>query len=217
MLAIAVLSAGATLALSLYLHRATSTAFDDWMLRQLYDGIGQGGRDALIGLSAPQLTLTLLGAVAVIAALLRQWNVAVLAVVAPVVALGIAEVVLKPLVHRTIGQEILPHDPYPGFGAAFPSGHETGVAAAALVLALVLYRSPLPRSWRVTGWVLLAVWTVVAALGLVRMFFHYTTDAVGAITLTTAVVLGTALLIDTVTEPPRRRAAQHEAQLTWRS
>ncbi|HEX3336680.1 MAG TPA: hypothetical protein VHS54_09480 [Jatrophihabitans sp.] len=212
------LSTVATAALSVWLHDSTTTAFDNWMLRVLYNHIGQTGSQPLLGISEPMLTFTLLAAVVIFAALVRLWTVVALALIGPLVALGLTELVLKPLVHRTIGKSILQNDPYPGFGTAFPSGHETGVMAAALVLALVLHRSPLPKSWRITGWVVLALWTVVAALGLVRGFYHYATDTVGAITLTTASVLGTALVIDAATHASQPRSpAGAERQLTRRS
>jgi undecaprenyl-diphosphatase len=184
------------IALSVWLHHATTTAFDDWALRQLYAHIGDTGRDVLLGLSSPFLSTVILIGVAVIAGLARAWNVAALALIGPIVALIMTEVVLKPLVDRMINHVVLPHDPYPGFGFAFPSGHETGLASAAIVLALVLRRSPLPKRWRVTGWSVLAAWTVLGAVGLVRGFYHFATDTIGAIALSTAIVFGTALLVD---------------------
>lgn len=218
MLVAIVLSTLATVALSVWLHDGTTTAFDNWMLRVLYNHIGETGSQPLLGISEPILTLVLLAAVVIFAALVRLWSLVALAVIGPVVALGMTELVLKPLVHRTIGKDIVPNDPYPGFGTAFPSGHETGVMAVVLVLALVLHRSPLPKRWRVTGWVVLALWTVVAALGLVRGFYHYATDTVGAITLTTAIVLSTALAIDACTHAAKRRSPETaERQLTRRS
>ena len=49
------------------------------------------------------------------------------------------------------------------------------------------------------------MWTVLAAVGLVRNFWHYATDTIGAMLLATTVVLGMALAIDRYGEPVARR------------
>jgi uncharacterized membrane protein len=43
---------------------------------------------------------------------------------------------------------------------------------------------------------LIGLWALVAAIGLVRNFWHYATDTIGAMFLAVVVVVGLALLID---------------------
>lgn len=176
-------------ALGVLVHRA-STSFDTWTFRELYTHIGAGPASALLGLSAPGLSIGLLGIVVVFAALLRRWNVAALAVIAPAVAVILTKYVLKPLIGRRLT-----------FGTfsvrgVFPSGHETAVSATAMVLLVVACQVPMRRRTRGVIVGVLAVWTTLAAVGLVRNFWHYATDTLGALCVSAAVVPALALVID---------------------
>lgn len=192
-------------ALSIALAHTRSTAFDDWTFRQLYEHVGRVGADVLLVFSLPAVSIGLIGVVTVLAVLRRRWDVAALAVAGTGIAVLLAEWVFKPLVRREIGT---PGD----YGtAAFPSGHEAGVAAAALVLLIVAYQRPMSRRARVGIAAVLAAWVLAAAAGLVRNLYHYATDTVGAILLCGAVVPAVALTIDAVgTAMTKRATARRE-------
>jgi hypothetical protein len=176
-------------ALAVAVHGST-TSFDTWMFRELYTHIGTGAAIALLDFSAPGLSIGLLCIVVVFAALLRRWDVAALAAIGPAVAIVLTKLVLKPLIGRplVIGEFSV--------RGVFPSGHETAVASTAFVLLIVACQLPMrPRARGVVAAVL-AVWMLLAALGLVRNFWHYATDTIGAVCLSAAVVVGMALAID---------------------
>ena len=196
-------------------YHASSTEFDRWVLRTAYLHLGLGAADFLIALSAPALTTGLLAAVALIAALLRRWEIAVLAVAGPVLAELITELVLKPVVGRLIGPFVYRGGSLAGaVSGSFPSGHETGVAAAAIVLLIAAAQLPTNQAVRLAVFDVLAAWTLLAALGLVRNFYHYATDTIGAIAVSVAVVLGVALAVDRWFVPVLDRADVRRRQLT---
>jgi hypothetical protein len=178
-----------------------STSFDAWMFRELYAHVGTTGAAALLDFSTPGVSIGLTALVAVFAALLRRWDVAALAVIGPGVTVLLTHSLFKP----ALGREFV----IGTFSAtgSFPSGHESAVASTALVLAIIACRLPMSRRARAAVLAVLAVWTVVAALGLVRNLYHYTTDTIGAICLAAAVVPATALAIDSATAALTRRAA----------
>jgi undecaprenyl-diphosphatase len=180
-----------------------STSFDNWMFRELYAHLGTGWAEALLDVSAPAVSITVLAVVAVVAALLRRWDVAVLAAVGPGGTVLLAEVVFKPLLGREM---VVPEISDFRLRGSFPSGHEAAVMSAALVLAIIVCRLPLSRGGRAGVLTGLAVWTVAAALGVVRNFYHYATDTIGAIFLAAAIVPATALAIDSAGAALRRRA-----------
>lgn len=151
---------------------------------------------ALLELSDPAFDVGVLATIAVGAGWRRSWRICALAVIGPVVALLLSEQVLKPIVHRTLGH-----------GIAYPSGHETGIASVATVVALLLLRTGAHRAVKVIVLVALLAWAVFAAFGLVRAFVHYPTDTVGGFCVALATVLVTALVIDAVADRRSRPAA----------
>ena len=106
--------------------------------------------------------------------------VAALVLLTPIVATGLTEWLVKPLVHRSKGDYL-----------AYPSGHETGVAAIALPVALVALGAG--ARWLVVG--ALAV-PVLCGLALVAADYHYATDVVGGLCVATATTICVALLVD---------------------
>lgn len=187
------------------------TRFDDAVLTWLLSHVGAVAQQALLVLAEPALVLVLLAVIAVLAALLRRWDVLVLAVVGPAAALILTEIVLKPSVNRTVGLVVdLPTGPGPA-GAAFPSGHETGLASLTTVLLILLARAPVSRRVRAVSVAALVLWTVGGALGLVRSLYHFATDTVGAICVSVVCVAGVALLVDALAAQLKPR------QLTPRS
>lgn len=195
----------------------TETGFDTTVDEWLFGHIGVWAATVMLALSEPKLTTSILVVVVLGAALLRQWDIAAWAVIAPTAAIVLAEIVFKPLVGRRLLVD-LTEDPYyathrpPGgvtlvtaHGFAYPSGHETGVTAVTVELAVLVLLIPMARRLRAALLVLLALWTLVAAAGLVRSHYHFATDTVGAILLTTACVVTVALATDFVAGRHRRR------------
>lgn len=207
-----VVAAAVVAALGIGLHDVSSaTAFDTAVNRQLFAHIGATGSQLLLVLTQPALTTGLIVVVIVVAALARRWEVVVLAVVGPGVALLMTEIVLKPLVHRTLVAE-------PALGSnvvnsAYPSGHETGLVSLLVVLGLLLPRWPMTRAARATWAAVLVIWALLGAVGLVRGNYHYATDTVGGIGVAVAVVGAAALTIDQAGV----RLAARARQLTLRS
>jgi undecaprenyl-diphosphatase len=205
LMCVCAVGAAAFAALAATLGVGGSTSFDAWMFREMYARVGSGGAATLLDISTPAISIALLALVAVVAALLRRWEVVALAAVGPGITVLLTREVFKPM----LGREFV----VDGFSAldgfsttgSFPSGHESAVASASLVLAIVVGRLPLGRRARAAVFTVLVAWIVVAALGLVRNFYHYATDTIGAICLAAAVVPATALAIDAIT---RRSAAR---------
>lgn len=183
------------LAIGALTYRSASTSFDNWVARELFRRIDVGARP-LLQLSDPYFTVALLACVAICGALARRWDIAVLAVVGPALAIVLVEYVLKPVFGRQLGPYVLYGSTVDALRGSYPSGHETGVVSTALLLLIVSAQVQLSRGWRVVVCVVLALWSVLAAVGLVRNFYHYATDTIGAMGFTVAFMLGTALLVD---------------------
>jgi undecaprenyl-diphosphatase len=187
----------------------TTTAFDTWAARPLFDHIGERGRVVLLALTAPVITVGALAVIATVGALMRSWEVVALAIVGPTVAEVVTEFVLKPIVHRQITDG--------PSGYAYPSGHETGLVSLLVVLLLLLPRAQLSRSMTGLLDALLVLWAVLGAIGLVRGHFHFMTDTIGGIGVGVACVLGLAVLIDLGAPRLRRTDPAGSGQFTRRS
>ncbi|MCU1449708.1 MAG: putative rane protein, partial [Acidimicrobiales bacterium] len=106
-----------------------------------------------------------------------------LSVVGPVVALVITEVIAKPLVDRTNGGAL-----------AYPSGHVTGATAIATVAVLLAYRHwGRDRALQVA--VVASLVPLAVGVGVVRLGWHYATDAAGGAAVGVAAVLATAVVL----------------------
>jgi undecaprenyl-diphosphatase len=194
-LVVAVVAAMVVVVLAVLVHGTRGNGVDDAITRWTYRHFrSRWEAHALLSLSEPAFDVGVLSTLAVAAALRRVWNVAIFAVVAPVGAVLLSEVVLKPVVHRSIGGFSYP------VGNAYPSGHETGIAALLAVLAVLALRTAWHIAVKVALVTALVVWAVLAAVGLVRNFLHYPSDTVGGASVAVAVVVVTALGIDAVTE-----------------
>jgi undecaprenyl-diphosphatase len=103
-------------------------------------------------------------------------------------AAGVAELVLKPLVGRTL------------MGAlSFPSGTETRVFAVAAVFAVLMadpVRPRIPAAVRLVLAVAVLLAAVAVAVAVVALDQHYFTDTVGGAAVGAAVALATALILD---------------------
>jgi undecaprenyl-diphosphatase len=120
----------------------------------------------------------------------RRWRGAVLAAVAVPAAAGLAELVLKPLVGRTL------------LGAlSFPSGTEARVFAVAAVFAVLMadpVRPRIPAAVRLAAAVAVLLAAVAVGVAMVALNQHYFTDTLGGAAVGTAAALATALILDRV-------------------
>jgi membrane-associated phospholipid phosphatase len=115
---------------------------------------------------------------------------AALAVVAPIVTVGLCDLVLKPLFDRRLHGALV-----------FPSGHEAAVAGVATVLVIAVTTPR--RVVRVGVAVVLAGLSVAVALALVAAGYHYLTDTMAGLALGVASTIGVALAIDATVDGVR--------------
>ena len=161
---------------------------DGTLSRGIDDLVGRRSRLAEV-LVTPTDTLVVLALLVLLVAvglILHRWEVAILAVAGPGIAVTIAELVLKPLFDRRI------HG-----GLSYPSGHMVAAVSALTVALLVVTAGA--RWW--LRLVIAPVWAalvVVLMTGLVAMDYHYPTDAIGGLCLSLGVILPLALLADRV-------------------
>jgi len=179
-----------------WLHRAGATSFDVWAFHRSVSAIGAGAAARLLWFSEPALSLTVIVLVAGLAAVARRWRLVALAAVGPALAVVLTEDVLKPLIDRYLFQPGVPIALLRAGGGAFPSGHETGVASAAVLALVAVGQIRLGGAARPVAVAVLTAWPALAALGLVRNYYHYATDTIGALGVSAAVVLGAAMTID---------------------
>lgn len=164
---------------------AVDRAVDSWVIGLHVPSHVLSGL-SLLGGSSEMIALTT--ALALACLLARRVSGAVLAVVSVPIAAALTELVLKPLVHRTIAGDL-----------SYPSGHTTGLFALATVIAVVLLGSRSGRPWlAVRIAVVIAAALVACSVGfaMIGLSYHYFTDTVGGAAVGTGVVLGTAFLLD---------------------
>ena len=127
-----------------------------------------------------------------------------LAVAAVPVAVGLCEVLVKPLVHRTyIGQVV------------YPSGHTATISALTAKVTVLLLAPPRPAMPRWLRILILAVAYLAAGavvVGVIAVRFHYFTDTVAGAAVGIGTVCGLALVLDLIpavrpSRIPRRSAA----------
>jgi membrane-associated phospholipid phosphatase len=113
---------------------------------------------------------------------------AVLAAAAVPVSVETDELLLKPLFHRT----------YLGV-LSYPSGHTTAISALAMTLTILLLVPPYPaRPWALRAALPAAAWllTVLVAIGVMGLRWHYATDTLGGAAVSTGTVCALALILD---------------------
>jgi membrane-associated phospholipid phosphatase len=145
-------------------------------------------RLAYPGTTMPAAALSLIIAVACL--ITRRFRGAVLAVAAVPVAVGLCELLVKPLVHRTyIGQVV------------YPSGHAATIFALAATVTVLLFAPPRPAMPRWLRILILAVaylTCVAVVVGVIALRFHYFTDTVAGAAVGTGTVCGLALVLDLI-------------------
>jgi membrane-associated phospholipid phosphatase len=155
-----------------------------------------GPLDLVTSIGDP-IPVTLMTAALVVACLAtRRWHGAVLLAVAVPVAAALTEMVLKPLIDRTMQGAL-----------SFPSGHTTGMFALVGCGAVLLAgpsRPRLPAGGRLL--LVLAAYLVATAVAvaLIGLGAHYFTDTVAGAAVGTATVLLTALILDRLSRPGPR-------------
>ncbi len=184
------------IALGAVVYQGRSTSFDDWAFRRSYDHIGWHTAHVLLHLSSPTASIIVLVVLVALAAWQRWWNVAALAVCGPLAVIAAIELVLKPIVGRALHPAAVNAGLPLSIRSVYPSGHEGTVAATAFVLMIVVCRLPLRRPLRIAAVTVLVAWIVASAVGLVRNFWHYPTDTIGAVGLAAAGIGLVALGID---------------------
>ena len=154
-----------------FADRPRSTALDGWVFAAVPD-VGRSTLSAITWFSRP--------AVIIVGPVLLAWLVwrrdrarAVACLVSPILALVTSELVIKPVVGRTLGGAL-----------TYPSGSTVG--AAALAVAAVVAT---PAHWRVLSAAAATAYTLWMALAVVALRWHYPTDALAGVAYGAGVVL----------------------------
>jgi membrane-associated phospholipid phosphatase len=191
---------------TVFAGQSTADAFDRAVDAPVITLFG-GHRGLALWLAFPGTTIpaVVLSVVIAVACLLTgRIRGAVLAIAAVPVAVGLCEVLIKPLVHRTyIGQVV------------YPSGHTATIFALAATITVLLLASPRPVVARPLRVLILAVAylaAVAVVVGVIAVRFHYFTDTVAGAAVGTGTVCGLALVLDLIpavrpSRLPRRSAA----------
>ena len=191
---------------ALFARQSTSNPFDSAVDSPVITWFtGHHGLALWLAFPGTPKAAVVLTVVIVVACLLAgRLTGALLAVAAVPVAIGLCEVLIKPLVHRT----------YLG-GVVYPSGHTATISALAATVTVLLIAPPRPVLTRPLRVLILTVayLTVVAVvIGVIAVRFHYFTDTVAGAALGTGTVCGLALVLDLIpavwpSRLPRRSAA----------
>jgi membrane-associated phospholipid phosphatase len=166
---------------------AIDHAVDSWVMGL---HIRSGTLESISRLGGLPAMTVMTGALAVACLVVRRLSGALLAVIGVLIALGLTEDVLKPLVHRTITVRHY---------LTYPSGHTTALFALSTALAVVLLspRSGRPHPAVRIGAVVVAVAvSCLVGMAMIGLDFHYFTDTIGGAAVGIGVVLGTAFLLD---------------------
>ncbi|MEV6604431.1 phosphatase PAP2 family protein [Kutzneria sp. NPDC051319] len=175
---------------ALYHGQARAGRLDDAVDDRLFTIFGRDRAFLyqLLHVADLQVVVTVLAVVAVLAVLRARPDIAALAAIGPGAAIGLTELVLKPLVQRRYNNWL-----------SYPSGHTVGMLSTCTVLGVILLGASLTLALRVTLGVLLLVVCVIVVLALIVDGFHYFTDTVAGVGLAVGVVLLAALGVDAVT------------------
>jgi membrane-associated phospholipid phosphatase len=168
-------------------------SIDSWIISGLRGH--QGALLVLRGLANPLPVAVITAAVALTCLATRRVRGALLTVIAVPAAAGMSEFVIKPLVHRTVYDNL-----------SFPSGHTTGISALASVLVVLLIgplHPRLPAALRAALACAAAALAAAVAISLVGLSRHYFTDTVAGAAVGVSVVLVTALILDRVADGRR--------------
>jgi membrane-associated phospholipid phosphatase len=171
-------------------HRASGNAVDrpvdSWLLRNLGSHTRVLTDIVSLGDRLEVTVLTAVLALACVAA--RRINGAILAVISVVVAVGLTEFILKPLVHETINGSL-----------TYPSGHTASLFALIGVVAVLMLAPPGRRPGPALR-LLLVLGLILAggivAVALISLHYHYFTDTIAGAAVGAGVALATSFLLD---------------------
>jgi membrane-associated phospholipid phosphatase len=166
---------------------AIDRAVDSWIMGL---NIPSGRLELLSRLGSESVMTVMTAALALGCLVVRRLGAAVITVVGVLLASGLTEFVLKPLVHRTITVDHF---------LTYPSGHTTGLFALSTALAVVLLSPRTARPGAAIRIGVVAVAVVVSCLvgmAMIGLDFHYFTDTIGGAAVGTGTVLGAAFLLD---------------------
>jgi len=204
---------------ALFAGQSTADAFDravDAPVISLF--AGHGGLALWLAFPGTTIPAVVLSVVIAAACLLTgRIRGALLAIAAVPVAVGLCEVLIKPLVHRTyIGQVV------------YPSGHTATVFALAATITVLLLASPRPamarpamarpamaRPLRVLILAVAYLAAVAVVVGVIAVRFHYFSDTVAGAAVGTGTACGLALVLDVV--QPRSVGARWMAPVAKRA
>jgi undecaprenyl-diphosphatase len=139
-------------------------------------------------LGGSQIGIVLAAALVLACLLARRVNGAVLALASVLVAVGMTEFVLKPLVHETISGSL-----------TYPSGHTASVFTITGVIAVLMLNPPRQRPRplvRVLLMVGLVAISCAVAVATVALNYHYFTDTIAGAALAAGVVLAATFPLD---------------------
>ncbi len=180
----------------LFAHQATADWFDHAADAPVISLLG-GHQGLTLWLAVPgSLIPAVAASVAIVVACLLagRLNGAVLAAAAVPAAVGLDEILLKHLIHRT----------YLGV-LSYPSGHTTAVFALAATVTVLLLPAPRPAraaALRASIPAAACVLGVVVAAAVIGLRWHYLTDTVAGAAVGIGTVCGLALILD---RPATRR------------
>ncbi|HXS63321.1 MAG TPA: phosphatase PAP2 family protein [Streptosporangiaceae bacterium] len=177
----------------LFADQARASWFDHVVDSPIISTLGVHGltsyRLASPGTLGPAVLIS--GAIAVICLRFRRINGAVLALLAVPVSDGLDDAVLKPLFGRTdLGQ------------LTYPSGHTTAVFAMTTTVAILLLVPPQQSRTRMLRVLLVlgaVAVSVIVAVAVIALEWHYFTDTIGGATVAIGTVSALAILIDLLT------------------
>ena len=144
----------------------------------------------LVSTADPISVIVGCAALAVLFLLAGRRRAALLAVLGPALAAGVAEFVLKPLINRRINDAL-----------SFPSGHTTAAVSVAIVIVVALLGPSRPRwpaAFRYAMSIASLLGAAAVATALVGSGYHYSTDTLGGFCVAVGVVLAMAWTIDAV-------------------
>jgi membrane-associated phospholipid phosphatase len=166
---------------------AIDQAVDSWVMGR---HIRSGALELISQLGDLPAMTVMTGGLALACLVARRLTGAVLAVIGVLIALGLTEDILKPLVHRTITVNHY---------LTYPSGHTTALFALSTALAVVLLspRSGRPHpAVRIGAVAVAVVVSCLVGMAMIGLDFHYFTDAIAGGAVGIGVVLGTAFVLD---------------------
>jgi membrane-associated phospholipid phosphatase len=184
-----------------FTHQARPGRLDAAVDRRIQASLGghPGILDVLAGLGDKVPVTVMTVALVLICLATRRPRGAALVAVAVPTAAALTELLLKPLIGRTMRGAL-----------SFPSGHSTGAFAVAGACA-VLLAGPSRPGMRAAARLLLTLAAYLAAcavaVALIGLGAHYLTDTIAGAAVGTAAVLVTAFILDRLGPPEHLRVA----------